>query len=78
MYFFRERGREGEEEGENIDVPEKHCSVASHTSPTRDLTHSPSMCPDRESNQQPFSLQAGAQHTEPHQPGLSVDLSFPG
>ena len=28
------------------------------------------MCPDWESNQQPFGLQAGAQPTEPHQPGL--------
>ena len=29
----------------------------------------PGMCPDRELNQQPFGSQAGAQSTEPHQPG---------
>ena len=28
----------------------------------------PRMCPDRESNRQHFSSQAGAQSTEPHQP----------
>ena len=34
-----------------------------------DLAHNPGMCPDWESNQQPFDLQAGTQFTEPHQPG---------
>ena len=34
-----------------------------------DLAHNPGMCPDWESNQRPFGLQAGAQSTEPHQPG---------
>ena len=56
-------GREGQREGE------KHQLVASHMSPTRDLVHNPSMCPDWESNQQPFGLQASAQPTEPHQSG---------
>ena len=28
------------------------------------------MCSDQESNQRPFGSQAGAQSTEPHQPGL--------
>ena len=63
MYLFilREKGREGE----------KHqCVVASHTAPTGDLARSPSICPDWELNQRPFGLQAGAQSTEPHQPGL--------
>ena len=54
----------------NIDVQEKHQSVASHMPPTRDLHPNPGMCPDRESNQWPFSLQAGSQSTEPHQPVL--------
>ena len=41
IYFFRERGREGEREGE------KHqCVVASHTPPTGDLSYNPGMCPD--------------------------------
>ena len=58
------------------------CVVASRTSPTGNPTHNPGMCPDWESNQQPFGSQAGTQSTELHQPGLfsffkknvSVDL----
>ena len=50
---------------------EKHqCIVAFYISPTGDPTHNPGMCPDWESNQQPFDMQAGTQSTEPHQPGL--------
>ena len=30
------------------------------------------MCPDQESNWRPFSLQAGAQSTEPQQPGQQL------
>ena len=57
-------GREERREGE------KHqCVVARHTPPTRDLAHNPGTCPDWESNQQPFGSQAGAQSTEPPQPG---------
>ena len=56
---------EGERQGE------KHqCVVASHVSPTGDLAHNPGICPDWESNQQPFGLQAGTQSSELHQPGL--------
>ena len=59
LFIFRERGRKGEREGE------KHqCVVASHAPPSGDLAHSPGMCPDWESNQQPFGLQAGTQSTE--------------
>ena len=55
---------EGEREGE------KHQGVvASHAPPTRELAHSPGMCPEWESYQQPFSSQASTQSTEPHQPG---------
>ena len=36
---------------------------------TGDLAHNPGMCPDWELNQRPSGLQAGAQPTEPHQPG---------
>ena len=54
--YFLERGREGEREGE------KHqCVVASHMPPTGDLAHNPGMCPDWESNQRPFDLQASTQ-----------------
>ena len=52
LFMFRERGREGDREGE------KHqCVVASHVAPTGDLVCNPGMCPDWESNQQPFGLQ---------------------
>ena len=47
LLIFRERGREGEREGE------KHqCVVASHVPPTGDLARSPGMWPvwDRTSN----------------------------
>ena len=69
--YLLERGREGEREGE------KHqCVVASHVAPTGDPARNPGMCPDWESNQRPFGSQAGAQSTEPHQPGLFFSLSF--
>ena len=41
--------------------------------PMGDLAHKPGMCPDWESNWQPFGSQSGAQSTEPHQPGLKID-----
>ena len=45
-YFFRQRGKEGEREGE------KHqCVVASYVPPTVVLARNPGMCPDWESNQ---------------------------
>ena len=70
IYLFLEGGEKSEYERErNIDVWEKYPQVTSHTPPTGDLAHNPDMCPDWESNWQPFSLQAGAQSTEPHQPG---------
>ena len=65
LLIFRERGRERKREGE------KHRLSASHVPPTRDLACNPGMCPDQESNQRPFSSQAGTQPTEPHQPELN-------
>ena len=59
LFIFRERGKEGE----------RNQLVASCTSPTRDPALNPGMCPNWESNQQPFGSQANAQSTEPHQPG---------
>ena len=71
LFISRERGREGEREGE------KHqCVVASHIPPTGDLARNPGMRPDWESNQRPFGLQAGAQSTEPHQPGRPAFLCY--
>ena len=49
---------------------EKHRLIASHTSPPGDLACNPGMWRDRELNWRPFSSQAGAQSTEPRQPGL--------
>ena len=43
---------------------------------TGDLAHNPGMCPDWESNQWPFGLQASAQSTELHQPGLNYFLIY--
>ena len=69
LFIFRERGREGEREGE------KHqCVVASWAPPPGDLACNPGMCPDRESNWPPFGSQAGIQSTEPHQPGQKSPL----
>ena len=63
IYLFLERGRE----------EEKHqCVVASHAPHTGDLASNLGTCPDWVSNQQPFGSQAGAQYTEPHQPGLDM------
>ena len=45
LFIFRERGREGEREGEK-----QQCVVASCSLPTGDLTCNAGMCPDWESN----------------------------
>ena len=45
-------------------------------SPTGDLAHNPRMCPDWESNQWPFSSQAGTQSTEPYPPELASLFFF--
>ena len=75
MLVFRKRGRERDRDRErNIDVREKQQSVASVCALTADRTHNLGMCPDWESNRQPFSLQAGTQSAEPHRPG--PDLPF--
>ena len=39
---------------------------------TGDPAHNTSMCPDRESNQQPFGSKASAQFTKPYQPGQNI------
>ena len=65
LFIFRERGREEEREGE-----EHQCVVASCMPPTGDLICNPHMCPDWESNWQPFGSQAGTQSTGPNQPEL--------
>ena len=57
-FIYWQRGKE-----------EHQCVVASCVLPTGDLAHNPVMCPDWESNRQPFGFQACPQSTEPHQPG---------
>ena len=67
LFILRERGKEGEKEGE------KHqCVAASCASPTGDLACNPGMCPDWELNRRPFGWQAGTLSSEPHQPGLML------
>ena len=48
--------------------------VASCTTLTGDLAHSPGMCPDTESNRQSFSLCDDAQPIVPYQSVLQVSL----
>ena len=50
------------------------CVVASGVHLTGDLASNPGMCPDWESNWQPFGSQACDQSTEPHQPGRQRDF----
>ena len=52
LFIFRERGREGEREGEKYQYV-----VASHVAPTGDLAYSRGMFPDWESNWQLFGSQ---------------------
>ena len=71
IYLFSERGEGREKERErNINVQEIHQLVASHMPPNGHLARNPGMCPDWESNQRPFGLQADTQSIELHQPGL--------
>ena len=71
LFIFRERGKEGEREGE-----EHQCVVAFRASPTGDLAHNPGLCTNWESKRWPFGLQASAQSTEPHQPGFDGGISY--
>ena len=73
FFFFKFRGAGREKERErNID------GLPLIRTPAGDLACDPAcdpgMCPDGESNCQPFSLQGNDQPTEPHQPGLSLFL----
>ena len=62
IYLFLER-REERERNINEWLP------LMHSPDTGDLAGNPGLCPDWESNQQPFGLQSSTQSTEPHQPG---------
>ena len=67
--IFRDRGKEGEREGEK-----PQSVVASRMPPTGNLAYNPDMCPDWESNRRLFGSQAGIQSTELHKPGLNSIL----
>ena len=66
-----ERGRKREREGED-----RLCVIASCAPPTGDQAHNPGLCPNWESNWQPFGSQASTQSSEPHQPGLIFYFLF--
>ena len=68
--LFKREGKGGRKRERNTDMQEIYQMVASRTPPPGDLSHNPGMCPDWESNQQPFGSQTGTQFTEPHQPAL--------
>ena len=57
LFLERQEGRETREE-------EKDQSVASHAPATGDHVCNPAMCPDWESNQQPFGSQTGTQSSQ--------------
>ena len=71
IFICRQRERVGEREEEK-----RQCVVVSCVPPTGDLACNPGMRPDWELNQQPFGSQAGAQFTEPRQPGWNCGDSF--
>ena len=68
LFIFRERGREGEREGE------VHQLIASRTYAAEDPACNPGRCPDWELNLRPLGLQAGTQSTELHQPGPNTSM----
>ena len=73
--LFLERGKGTEKEKErNINVREKHQSVATCTPPTWDMACNTVLCPNWESNQWPFGLWKDAHPTELHQSGLIIQL----
>ena len=65
LFICRQGERKGERQGK------KHqCVVAFCAPPNGDLACNPDMYPDWRLNWRPFGSQAGAQSTEPCQPGV--------
>ena len=68
LLIFRERG--GRKRGRETSMCERYIDRLSLARPQLGTwLATQGMCPDWESNQQPFGSQAGTQSTEPHQPG---------
>ena len=67
IYLFLERGEEREEEREKERERNSNVWLPLACPILGTMTRNPGMCPDWESNQQPFGSQVGAQSTEPHQ-----------
>ena len=65
---FQREGKGGRKRGRGTSMCETSITYLSGPS-TGDLAVNPGMCPDQESNQWPFDLQASAQSPEPHQQG---------
>ena len=65
--YFQTKGKGGRKRGRETSI----CCCLS-CPPTGDLACNTGMCPDQESNQQPFGSQAGTQSTDPNQPGPKV------
>ena len=77
VLFFRERGKEGEREGETYWYEKHRLVVFMYTlkgTPTGDWTRNPGVCPDWEVNRQTFSFEGNTQPTEPHWLGQSSYL----
>ena len=64
LFIFRERGMKGEKRHYI-----RETLISSPMPLTGDLDCNPGMCPDWESNWQPFSSQAATQPAKPHWPG---------
>ena len=76
FYFFKILFVYFQTEGKGRRKRGKHqYVVASQAPPISDLAHNPGMCPDWESNLQPFGLQARSHSSELHQPGLNSLLT---
>ena len=77
LYIFGDRGRKRERKGEKHPCERETsvtCQLPFRCTPTRNQTHNPGMCPDRESNLQPFTFQDDAQPTESCQSGLKPQV----
>ena len=76
VYLLILEGGEGRERERNIDVKEKHQSIASHMCPTRSWTCNLGICPEWGSNATPFCLQEDVPTNWTTWQGLACLLSY--